>query len=892
MKPLFSFIIPVYNTEKYLTRCLDSVFAQICKDFEVIVVDDCSPGDCAGIVKSYPKHIHYLRQDRNRSLLQARILGGKLATGKYLISLDSDDFVSPELTQALEDEIKAASEPDIVVYHMVTDDGTRQAPAWHNQPAMRISARDMLEKVFAAEVFWPMCGKAVRRDTYLKALDWLGVNADFYLNSTEDLCQMLPVLLCSQRASFIEYVGYHYWHNSESLSKSEFTYERLESYANQSQKCVDTLLAALKSKGKHLDLMPKVQSLIVPTIRWFLQEIDNKCDSEWNRCVDMLIKIHDAKMVVPIALRTATDFLGRYQPDSALFRSQLSASIETIGVLCHHVVGGGAERATLLWAHKMAASGKRIVFMCDANASPKEHDLLAADGIVVAPVPVDQHSRVVEIGRRILEFKVDVVLLVDHWLERMFGDFLTAKSFGCRAIIADHSSYFFPLDDLRPQIYRFREKYYPLADAVTVLSPANVSWYHAAGVRNVVYMPNFLTFDVPCETELPEFPVNGDVELLVVGTFCARKNVVALLEAFSSFRQLWCGANRRCRLTFLGRFRTPQYEQIVREAIVRLRLCGYVVLAGEHDDVAAFFSRTTIMLMASRLEGAPMVLMEAKSHAVPTVMFSLPYVSATDERDGVVTVPFGDTEAMARAVYDCVSNPARYQALSVAARKSLEEFSSERIMARWERVFSMMASGKVEPLCEPPPAADMLEMTMKCMSLVAPVFDVERKRRDAELKSRDAELKKQDVELKKRDAELKSRDAELKKRDVELKKKDAELKRRDEELRKRDVTLKKQDAELKKQDVELKKRDLQLARLTSDLSVARQKVQSAAASAGAWRREASRLENSRSYKIGRMVTWPYRMVRNAGRCYRENGFLYTLGRIPKKFANLWRRFFG
>ena len=870
MKPMFSFIIPVYNTEKYLARCLDSIFAQTCRDFEVIVVDDCSPGGCAEIVKSYSGRVRYTRQDRNRSLLQARIAGGRLAKGRYLVSLDSDDFVSPGLAQALEDEIKAAAEPDIVVYHMVTDDGTRQTPAWHNRPAMRISARDMLEKVFASDVFWPMCGKAVRRDTYLKALDWLGVNADFYLNSTEDMCQMLPVLLCSQRASFIEYVGYHYWHNPDSLSKAEFTFERLEFVAKQCQQCVDTLLAALKSKGKHLDLVPRVQSLIVPTIRWFMQEIDAKCDSEWNRCVGMLIRIHGARTVVPIALVTATDFLCRYRPDPALFRSQLPVSTETIGILCHHALGGGAERATLLWARKMVASGKRVVWMCDANASQREHDLLAEEGIVVAPVAVDQRFRLDEIGRRIQGSKVDVVLLVDHWHEQMFRDLFIVKSLGCRTIVADHSSYFFPLDDLQPRLYRIREKYYPLADVVTVLSPANVSWYHAAGVRNVVYMPNFLTFDVPCEAQPPEMSINGDVELLVVGKLCARKNAVALLEAFSSLRRMWRETNRRCRLTFLGRFETPQYERIVRDAVVRLGLGDDVALAGE-KDVSAFFERATVMLMASRLEGAPMVLMEAKSHAVPTVMFSLPYVSATDERDGVVTVPFGDTEAMARAVYDCVSNPVRYRALSVAARKSLEDFTPERIMARWERVFSMMASGKIEPLCEPLPAADMLAMTMKCMSLVVPVFDAERKRRDAELKSRDAELKKQDAELKSRDAELKKQDAELKSRDAELKK---------------------QSVELKKQDTKLKRRDQQVARLTAELSAVRKKAQSAAADAAAWHREALRVANSRSYKIGRMVTWPYRMVRNTGRCYRENGFLYTLGRIPKKFANLWRRFFG
>ena len=52
-KPMFSFVVPVYGTEEYLPRCLDSLFAQT-GDYEVIVVDDCSPGDVKGICERYP----------------------------------------------------------------------------------------------------------------------------------------------------------------------------------------------------------------------------------------------------------------------------------------------------------------------------------------------------------------------------------------------------------------------------------------------------------------------------------------------------------------------------------------------------------------------------------------------------------------------------------------------------------------------------------------------------------------------------------------------------------------------------------------------------------------------------------------------------------------------
>ena len=52
-RPLFSFVVPVYGTEKYLPRCLDSIFAQTAKNYEVIVIDDCSPGNVQEICERY-----------------------------------------------------------------------------------------------------------------------------------------------------------------------------------------------------------------------------------------------------------------------------------------------------------------------------------------------------------------------------------------------------------------------------------------------------------------------------------------------------------------------------------------------------------------------------------------------------------------------------------------------------------------------------------------------------------------------------------------------------------------------------------------------------------------------------------------------------------------------
>ena len=99
--PKISVIVPIYNVEKFLPRCLDSVLAQTFKDFELICVNDGSPDNCAAILEEYAKkdsRIKILTQD-NQGLSMARNNGFKIASGEYVYFLDSDDFIHPELLE-------------------------------------------------------------------------------------------------------------------------------------------------------------------------------------------------------------------------------------------------------------------------------------------------------------------------------------------------------------------------------------------------------------------------------------------------------------------------------------------------------------------------------------------------------------------------------------------------------------------------------------------------------------------------------------------------------------------------------------------------------------------------------------------------------------------------
>ncbi|MCL2017375.1 MAG: glycosyltransferase [Alphaproteobacteria bacterium] len=99
--PTVSVIIPVYKTEKFLSRCLDSVLNQTFKDFEIICVNDGSPDNSGNILKEYAnkyKNIEIITQ-KNAGVSTARNTGISAARGKFVYFLDSDDFIHPQLLE-------------------------------------------------------------------------------------------------------------------------------------------------------------------------------------------------------------------------------------------------------------------------------------------------------------------------------------------------------------------------------------------------------------------------------------------------------------------------------------------------------------------------------------------------------------------------------------------------------------------------------------------------------------------------------------------------------------------------------------------------------------------------------------------------------------------------
>lgn len=116
MEELISVVVPIYNVEKYLQKCIDSILAQTYRHLEIILVDDGSPDNCGAICDNYAQEdgrvlvIH----KKNGGLSSARNAGLEIAKGELIVFIDSDDWIDANYIEKLYDDI-SESGADVAV---------------------------------------------------------------------------------------------------------------------------------------------------------------------------------------------------------------------------------------------------------------------------------------------------------------------------------------------------------------------------------------------------------------------------------------------------------------------------------------------------------------------------------------------------------------------------------------------------------------------------------------------------------------------------------------------------------------------------------------------------------------------------------------------------------
>lgn len=239
---LISVIIPVYNVEKYLERCVRSVIQQTLRALEIILVDDGSPDGCPAMCDEYARQDARVRviHKKNGGLASARNAGLREATGEYIFFLDSDDWLDLD---GLERLYRTACEYDVdfVRYRAIRSywPGLGEHAPAHVEDIREMRGglynREQIEKEIYPRLIatkqltmGPIVGawSSLYRTSFLRNHR---LAFDEQVKFSEDMIFSAKVVLCAQRFYYIDDACvYHYFYNPASISKS-FRAERWDS---------------------------------------------------------------------------------------------------------------------------------------------------------------------------------------------------------------------------------------------------------------------------------------------------------------------------------------------------------------------------------------------------------------------------------------------------------------------------------------------------------------------------------------------------------------------------------------------------------------------------------------------------------------------------------------
>ena len=265
--PEFSIIVPIYNVEGYLKKCLDSILNQTFVDYEIILVNDGSTDQSLSIIKEYMNKypdVKLINQE-NKGLSEARNSGLKVAKGNYVLFVDSDDFIDKDLLLNLNDNI--VNNPDLVRYQVRTI--SDKETDYNEEEFESLDGHGAFKKItnfHFVENAW----------AYLYKRSFLIDNGFLFKPNMyhEDFGLIPLVIVKAKKVNSISYVGYNYVVRENSIMNDT-------NYLKTRKKAFDVLSQYLDIVDKDNDLYYRsflANSVILKLMLLYIPYLKNKED--------------------------------------------------------------------------------------------------------------------------------------------------------------------------------------------------------------------------------------------------------------------------------------------------------------------------------------------------------------------------------------------------------------------------------------------------------------------------------------------------------------------------------------------------------------------------------------------------------------------------------------
>ena len=697
-----SLLIPVYQTEKYLSKCLDSVFSQSLKEIEVICVNDGSKDNSLAILKEYQNkysNLTIINLSQNEGLARARYHGILNAHGDYIMFLDSDDTLEPNACKIAYETI-TKYDVDIVNF------GANVIPnGYVEKNALKLAKKHFSSKKFSLK------NTEILGDCYVnKRYNWNVWTKIYKADLVKKVSKFIPNEKCVMSEDMMIYFFISYYANSfRSIPDNLINYNygtgvstsvmTLDKYASQLKQNV--ALKGIKDflKANNVDNNEWINNIYLNLRNKTLLDLVGKfiydvCDDDGGAAFDEFLKYYDVldfiEALPKMGIYSASQLMSKISK-SDFVKPRLKPNIKTIGIFYYRYSNGGVERVISKIIPILLKLGYKVVFFTEKVS--KDLDYKLPKNVVVETLPPSdyvsqqdytQHAR--EFILKLSRNQIDLMLYQASVALYLSLEILICKSMNIPICVTTHDWYSSTILAKDPYMLQKRINYSMCEAIQTITSSEEYTWKQM-GVR-AKYIPNPLTFNIN-NTKISKL---NNHDILWVGRIDYRQKCPE--EAVEAMRYV-VKAVPDAKLHIIGTGERPSDTEYLKKVIKKYKLSRNVILHGYTKEVEKYYSACSMLLMTSSYEVYPMVLGEAMSYGLPIVMYDLPYVELLKNTNCFLSSLQLRPDLLANNIIRVLTEEKTRTEMGNASRRKIEEINKTNLSIQWKQFIEDIGNGNL-----------------------------------------------------------------------------------------------------------------------------------------------------------------------------------------------------
>ena len=701
INPKISICIPVYNVEKYLKNCLDSAISQTYKNIEIICVEDCSTDNSPQILDEYVKkdsRIKVIKHNQNKGMLIGRKTAVNIATGDYIMFLDSDDSITKDACKVIAKQIKRKAF-DIIAFNCnIIDWGVNgEKPSKdfvkHFKSQLKnkeiLTGKKIFEECFSKEKFtFNVWNKAYKAELCKKVHSLL---PDRRVVWAEDLFASQYLMYHAKDMIYLEKNLYNYsfgtgistgiidWNKNISNYFNDLEFiEIFQDYLRKNNDEKSSIYAACELKKK---------KTINYIIRLILGNVSNDIAvSTLNKLLNMYGIDLISNMIDVCGMDCQKLAKIAYQIKIEKPKAQ---KVKNIGLFYYRIGNGGVERVIQTLSPLLCDAGYNVTLFI-TKKSKGDYQVDKRVNIEIIPsidceINFDYvRKRYAHWERIIKKHKIDTIMYQASSSPYIFYEILFFKLMGVYFVTTAHELF---SQEMCNNIFTMQQRMISMqgVDFIQTLSRVEEAFWQKLGV-NAKYIPNPLTFNPQDNMVAPK----KDKTIIWVGRLVHyQKKPKDAIDIMSIIHK----QDKDVRMIMLGKAETESETQEIYNYIKGKGLEGIVKNIYD-NDVKKYYEKSSLLLSTSTYESFSLVLAEAMSFGLPCVIYNMPYLELAQANKGVISIEQRNINAAAQQILALLNDREVLNEKGLYSKEFMNNFAKRDPMKDWEEVFKSLPNLK------------------------------------------------------------------------------------------------------------------------------------------------------------------------------------------------------